>query len=377
MSGGQVDFKGKFGDALRSVRKAHGRLQVALANDIGVPDSYISKWENGSLFPTLGQLHAISKALALNDKEFEPLYFAWKREADAVPPAFMLRGQRPAELVEFVDQSIAFARQMRRSGQPRIAMTLCERDAGHIFDRIRELAWSPTHFHVLARLAELLVEQCKAGLDFLSRADVKRGAVADVLARLRIVEDACANEVTHFYAQLATEGATYVSGEVDEAFGQSMKLIEHQDAIPFAWQPEVLRATAINAGKVKNREALERIECLIQRLLDATSGKIGSGEEAFVLEGLARGWSNLDPERGHEIIERAWNARRSSKDSEGGSLLRHVQLVRSEAEIIAADRQGADATDAAKKIRDALRISEENGYDRYVDQFKRLLKDFT
>jgi transcriptional regulator with XRE-family HTH domain len=377
MSGVPLEFAGKFGDALRSARKSCGLLQIALANEIGVPDSYISKWENGSMYPSVGQLNAVRNALKLTDKEFEPLYFSWKREADAIPPAFMARGQRPAELVTFVDQSIGFARQMRRSGQPRMAMSLCERDVGYAYNRIKELRWSPMHLHVLARIAELLVEQCKAGLDFLSRADVRHGAVAEVLGRLRIIEEACANEVTHFYAELATEGTTYVGGDVGQAFGQSMKLIDNQDAIPVAWQPEVLRASAINAGKLENRDALERIEALIERLLDATSGRIGSGEQAFVLEGLARGWARLDPERGQETIERAWKARRDSSDAESGSLLRHVQLVRSEAEIAATDLEGADSASIAKKIRDGLRISEENGYDRYADQFKRLLKEFT
>jgi hypothetical protein len=328
------------------------------------------------LYPMLGQLHAIRKVLKLNEKDFEPLYFAWKREADAVAPAFIARRQRPLELIEFVHKSISFARQMRRSGQPRMAMILCERDASHVFDCVRELTWSSTHSVVLAHLAELLVEQCKAALDFLSRAHVRNGAIGDVLARLRLIEQACTNEVTHFYAELATEGATYVSGDVGEAFGQSMRLIEDQTTIPESWQSEVLRAAAINAGKVRNKEALARIESLIDRLLYATSGKMGGSEEAFVLEGLARGWSNLDPERGHEIIGRAWKARRVSTDMENGSQLRYVQLVRSEAEIIAADPKGADAAEATKKIWNALSISEQNGYDRYVDQFKRLLKQF-
>lgn len=156
-----------------------------------------------------------------------------------------------------------------------------------------------------------------------------------------------------------------------------MKLLEHQDAIPLVWRPEVLRASAINAGKVENREALERIESLIERLFDATSGNIGSGEQAFVLEGLARGWAKIDPERGKETIERAWKLRGAASDAESGSLLRHVQLVRSEAEIAATDPIGADSSAIAKKIRRALQISEENEYDRYADQFKHLLKKFT
>lgn len=376
MSGAHVDFVGRFGELLKRARETRRRRQIDLALDMRVDHTIISRWETGALYPLRGQLYELRKALALRDEQFDALYFAWKREADAVPPAFMMRGQRPAELVDFVDKSIAFAREMRRSGQPRLAMVLCERDAAYVFDRIRELAWSQMHIEVLAHLAELLVEQCKAGLDFLSRADVKNGAMGDVLARLRMIEGACANEATHFYAELATEGATYVQGDVDDAFGQSMRLIESQNIIPTAWRPEVLRAAAINAGKVRNKDALQRVERLIKQLLDATSGRLGAGEEAFVLEGLARGWSSLDPERGHEIIDSAWKARRASTDTESGSQLRHVQLVRSEAEIFAADCKGADVAEAARKIRSALAISESNGYDRYVDQFKRLLRQF-
>lgn len=113
MSGVPIEFAGKFGDALKSARKSRGLLQIALANEIGVPNSYVSKWENGSMYPNIGQLNAIRRALELTDRDFDPLYFSWKREADAIPPAFMVRDQRPDELVAFVNQSIEFARQMR------------------------------------------------------------------------------------------------------------------------------------------------------------------------------------------------------------------------------------------------------------------------
>jgi len=327
------------------------------------------------MYPTRGQLNAIRVALALTGDDFEKLYFSWKREADPIPTAFLIGCEKPEQLVAFLDKSIEFARQLRRSGQPRMAMNLCERDIDFAYSRIKELCWSAMHICVLTKIAELSLEQCKSGLDFLSRADVGGGALTVILRRLHVIESACSNEISHFYAELAAEGATYVAGDVRGAFKQSMKLVENQSAIPVPWKAEVLRATAINAGKLGNREALEYVANLIEHLFEAAGDRIASGEQAFVLEGLARGWAIIDPECAQVTIERAWKSRRASVDAESGSLLRYVQLIRSEAEIASVNREGSDVRGISMKVRDALRISEEHGYDRHADQFKVLLKD--
>jgi transcriptional regulator with XRE-family HTH domain len=371
------EFTSQFGTLLKAARKSRRRTQLEVALDLHVDHSVISRWENGTEYPKIAQVNSIKESLCLTEVEFEAIYFAWKREAEAVPAEFLNRGTRPLELIDFAEKSIGLAREMRKVGQPRLAILLCERDTRVLFDRIREQSWSRMHPEMLARVGELLVEQCKAGLDYLPRSEVRGGALQESLARLRIIEEACRTEITHFYAELANEGVTYVGGNVEAALGQSLDMVEHLESIPPVWRAEVLRAAAINAGKVRQRDSLARIEILIERLLAASRTSIGIGEEAFLLEGLARGWGSLDPEHGNMIITQAWAARDSTTGSESISQLRHVQLVRSEAEIISVDMEGADIPDTVKKIRNALGISMANHYDRYVDQLNDLLRRFS
>lgn len=371
------DLFSKFGALLKNFRGARKLRQLDLAVALPVDSTIVSKWENGLLFPTQAQLFSIRTELALKDEEFESLYFAWKREAQAVNAAFQFGGERLDALIDFLRTSITSVRHLRNSGQPHVAMMLCERDVTVALERIRSVTWSDLHLSALTHISELLVEQCKAGLDFLPRHSVRQGAVDGVLRALRDVHHACDGDATKFFIDLAKEGSTYVAGDVDAAFVQSMDLLNVDQIIPEAWRPEVLRAAAINAGKVGNRPALELVEQQIERLLDDINEDASNGHQAFLLEGLARGWSKLDPEKGTEIILSAFDIREKGSDSNTSSLLRHVQLVRTEAEIASADLTGVDKKALAKKIKEAIAISKQHGYDRYVGQLQDLLTLFS
>ncbi len=376
MDGSSAEFCGRFGALLRQYRRGCGLRQLDLATALPVDHTIISRWEGGVLFPTLGQLHTLAKALQLKGDEFESLYYSWKREAESVPIDFLPYSHRPDILIGSIETSINCARHLRKSGQPRMAMVLCERDVLQTLDRVRSIAWSSVHTEVLVKLSELLVEQCKAGLDFLPRKHVRSGALALALKNMQRIHNACQTELTMFFLELATEGSTYVGGDVSAAFVQSMTLLDNERQIPDAWRPELLRAAAINAGKIGNKDALKEVEHKIEDLLNKPVSSMADGEHAFVLEGLARGWSLLDPCKGTEVVDRAWNLRRSSTSAENNSKLRHVQLVRTEAEISAAYLEGADKVEIVRKIRTAIVTSKEQGYDRYLDQLQSLLCTF-
>ena len=369
------EFTSRFGALLRSMRKARRLTQLGLAMALPVDNSVISRWENGGDHPDRGQLERLRQRLTLTEEEFENLMFAWKREVERTPILFVGELSRPSGLVDFTDRSITFARSMRKAGQPHIALQLCERDAQVVFDRIREQSWSSEHPRMLARLSELLVEQCKAGLDFLPRPEVRQGALSRTVNRLKLFADVCKSSDTTFFSELAMEGVTYVGGDVDTAFGQSMQFLEQFHHVPAGWRPEVLRAAAINAGRLNDRKILEQVEMMIERLLDDLAAKSDNGEAAFILEGLARGWAGLDHERGIKIVERAWDSRRAATGVDGASKLRYVQLVRSEAEVISSDPASADVISLREKVREALNISRTLGYERYVSQLMELLEE--
>lgn len=366
-------FSSRFGKLLRLARRDRGFTQLALATEIGAHDTYVSRWEKGVLSPTLGQLHDVRKALALSDQVFESMYFAWLREQRPVPDGYRFRRQRLEDLIVSLETSIQAARQLRRAGRPQLAMELSNRDAILAFDRIRSVSWSNAHPVALTRAAALILEQCKSGLDFLSRPEVKNGAMTDAIAKLQHIAALCPSHFTQFVLDLAIEGTTYVGGDVAAAFLQSNDLLQRLDTVPKEWRYEVLRAAAINAGKLKERSALESASNQIDVLTEEAPE---TGDAAFVLEGLARGWSHVDPGRGSELIERAWKMRQASESVDRSSMLRHVQLVRSEAEIAHADPQSVNTSRLRSRLADAVKISRNNQYDRYVTQLEDLLKEY-
>lgn len=368
LSGFYDDFSG----LLRQHRLDAQRHQLQLAVEVGVDHSVVSRWENGHAYPTLAQLYEVGVALGLDEAQTIGLFMAWTRETGRMPLRFIPARERPEAMAEFLDESIDCARHLRKAGQPRKALSLSRRDAVLALDHVQKFPRSALHAHLLTKVSELLLEECKAALDFMPRAEVKSGALGAVLTNMWLISAECRTAESRFLFDLATEGVTYVGGDAELAFRQTIELVNLGSSIPAPWRSEVLRAAAINAGRGGERDILLSIQLLIDNLLK--TGDLPNGEKAFLLEGLGRSWATIEPARGLDIIEQAWSFRDHAPESEGRSLLRSVQLTRSEAEVVAAHRGVKNDGNIVLKIENAINVSRVHGYDRYVHQLNRWLQ---
>ena len=365
-----TDFRTRFGDMLRQLRRAANIRQLDLAVALNIHDSEVSRWEKCIKLPSLGNMEAIRKNLPMRPLDFEALYYAWFRETQKTPHALRLDTDRPDFLIDFLAGSIDMARDSRQTGNPRTAMRLSERDVIFCLGQLRKFTWGSAHDVVLALASELVLEYCKAGLDFLPGLTVKAGALNTAVRLQKVIAQESRTPTTLFLAKLSEEGATYVSGNVPLAFVQSRALLAWEWPVPLMWKIEVIRALAINAGKVGDRTALIEVDRLIADLRTRYDGEIGNADHIFLLEGVARGWGTVDPDKGIDILRSMEGLRQQSGG--GRSDLRSVQLIRTEAEIAVGSHRGEGRVALVEKIEAGVRLSQQNGYDRYVAQLRLL-----
>lgn len=366
-------FTAPFGVVLRQLRKERGLKQIELAVEVAVDHSLISRWETGGVLPTSKDVQHIAAVLGLTQDEAEELRYAWRRDHECLLPgevdAPVLRSAD--DWIESLQVSIDCVRALRKAGQPRMALMLGRRDARLAFDRLRAQSWTPGHSHALVELSELLLEECKAGLDYIPSEAVRGGELDRALKLQRLASQSTDSGTAEVFHLIAREGVTYVAGNIGEAHNLSISLLANHRIIPAEWLPEIVRACGINAGKLGDRSALERTEKELKSLIEERDD-LAAGTHAFILEGVARGWSTIEPHQAEKVIEQAWSVREKSADSEAHSSLRYVQLVRSQSEIVLVTRSREDLDGILGKINSALEISMREGYDKYIQELKRL-----
>jgi hypothetical protein len=254
-----------------------------------------------------------------------------------------------------------------------MAMLVSARDSQLAFQMLKRHRWTAEHRVALTKLSEVLLEQCKAGLDFLTREEVRQGMLKHVLQMHASINAICPGDSSVFL-DIAREGIAYVGGNVGDAKVIGESLIQSHQGIPPGWLPEVIRAMAINAGHLEDAEAIASAHDLLERLMQDRGEEFSGGTHVFVLEGFARGWAKIDPANGIDVLANAWELREKSQDLETDSKLRYVQLVRSQAELELSLKSAHNIDDTMRKISNALSISVAQGYDRYIQQLQKLAK---
>lgn len=348
--------------------------QIEVAVEVPVDHSLVSRWETGAVLPTRKDVDRICVVLALDEEQGEDLRYAWQRERnDAEADEDSTNG---IDWVEFLQISVESVRALRKSGQPRVALMLSRRDAIRGLDFIRSHPWRTGHGQALGFLSELLLEECKAGLDYLPKSIVRGGQLGQTLRAQAFAAKGATSANASLFHAIATEGVEYVSGNFGDAHELSRRLLTSHLEIPTEWVPEVVRACAINSGKVADAQTLSETEAAFNKLLDERSD-LPCGTQAFILEGFARGWAGVEPRRAIEVIERAWQTRSSSNDSEALSALRFVQLVRTQVEVQISLRDVGNSSDTLRSLEKAIEICRRNQYEKYTLQLETLAHQIT
>ena len=367
---GPAEFWEPFGAVLKRLRTARKLRQLDLATQMSVDHSLVSRWESSTVLPVARDLESLRNHLQLSDEDCTELQYAWRRERETLEHARFgsLVRSDANNWVESIRVSIDCVRALRYGGQPRMAMLLSGRDALSALDSLRGQAWGPSHEQALIELAELLLEECKAGLDYLPRSAVRNGRLERPLKIQEFIAAAVRNTRVRVLSRICREGTSYVAGNFGTAHEIGQSLLDSREHLPLEWVPEVVRACAINAGRLDDVEGLFRVDAMVSSGFLDENADLPAGTRAFVLEGLARGMVVADADRAVEILGESWQVRENALDAESVSKLRFVQLVRTQAEIEVILRSHGNREDTLDKISEAFIISKDEGYDRYVQQ---------
>ena len=166
------------------------------------------------------------------------------------------------------------------------------------------------------------------------------------------------------------EGSLYLVGDHSAAYGLSRTFAADSFLSP-AWQPELLRAAAINAGYVRDLDALRAVHTVIGRVT-ADRTDLGDVDRAFIFEGVARGQAAMGDHAAVATIERAEELIERSKTTSGYSAFRWVQVVRTKLRSLASVGSRPSRVDV-QLAHDALQSAERCGYARHRAEIASLL----
>ncbi len=316
-----------FGVALRELRKARKVRQLDLGLLLHLDHSSVSRLESGQQAPQPGDVERIANALALGDVEVARLRSAYETDV-------LRRHQIASEVLLGTDESLRLldeeateARQLRLAGRPQEAADLSARSARWIRLLARRTTSDRAQSHLLGELVRLLVEQCKSHLDYVLPADSWAVVSPQVEEQQRVAEYLQDARLLQL-ADMSREGALYLTGRYDDAYVLSRRFLQ-DGALDPAWQAELLRAAAVNAGYVGDDQGVRQIAGLTDRLLGNTD-ELGDIGTAFLLEGLARGQAAVGHPESIATIERAWGLIDRGRNQPNFSELRAVQLIRTQ-----------------------------------------------
>jgi transcriptional regulator with XRE-family HTH domain len=359
-----------FGELLQTFRRARRLRQVDLGRRLYLDHSTISRLEGGERLPTVQELDRIASALHLSDRERERLTAAFERDAREqlkLDSDVLLHSD---ECLFVAEGQLTDARRLRLLGRPQLAAAIAGRTAAWLRLMSHRSSRQATQDAILRALGDVLVEQCKSHLDYVlppEAGDVLSKSLAEQRRIVRHLSD----RRLDLLERMNREGTLYLLGNHTAAYELSRTFAEDASADP-VWQPELLRAAAINAGYVADRDGLHDTEVSIERVV-AERADLTDIDRAFMLEGLARGQAMIGESGAMATIGRAESLMDSSRTTSDYSAFRWVQVVRSKLRTLAALRV-RPSRDIEEAAQDALVTAERLGYPRHRGEIASLLE---
>lgn len=364
-----LDGREAFGELLRAFRKAKGIRQLDLGLLVHMDHSAISRLESSQAAPKQPDVDRLADALALPDKQRARLLAAYERDVlrrSRLGSDILLRSE---ESIQLARSGVAEVCQLRRAGTPQLAAAVAARSAAWIRLMARRTSNDRAQAILLATLVDMLAEQTKSYLDYLLPDQTWPLVARPIDEQRRIGEYLHDPRLLQLW-KMNREGALYLAGRYHEAHTLSREFLE-AGALDPAWQPELLRAAAINAGYVDDNDGLQQATEQVDQLLD--TGSLDDMDAAFLLEGLARGQAAMRQPTALTTIERAWTAVGNGQRHGEFSSLRSVQLIRTQ--LKATQALGIPATVQEERLgASGLAACTASGYTRHHHEISALLE---
>jgi transcriptional regulator with XRE-family HTH domain len=363
-----------FGGLLRKYRLAKRLNQLALGTRAVLDNTTISRLETGKQLPSPGDFERLATALNLSPRDRERLTFALQQDLlqrKSIPSELYL--QSSDELLFLTSEQVVSVQRLRLSGKPQLAAAEASRYAHWVRMFVKRSRSDTVREALLRTLADLLIEQSKSYWDYVFPSEVWQYATP-LIAEQQQIATLIKDPKLALLPDLSKEAALYLSGSVEQAQIVCGRLLVERSRLGDQWQPEVLRAAAINAGYLQDETGIVRIANTIGRVLEEM-GPSDPMVGTFLLEGLARGQGLVRNVKALETLERAWHFVEVGRQQGNYSSLKTVQLIRTQLKTLRAIGE----TDEAEYERLGLRgilLCDELGYARYRKEISDLLESY-
>ncbi|MFB8004940.1 helix-turn-helix domain-containing protein [Nocardia sp. NPDC056000] len=351
-----------FGQVLRQLRRTAGLNQHDLAVFIDREHTYISKLEGGKVHCAPDDVTLLADAVKADADDRAALYQSYENETGR-----SVLGIDGDEVSRNIDALVRSTQTLRLLGDPRLAYELATTQFDPIMRVLRSgQALTSRGSPIFPLVCELVLEQTKSALDFMTRPQVVNGSLNRGLGIQRQLSDLTADSTATVAAHLSCEAVLYASGDIHRAHEVGLELIQDFPDYSPIWASEVLRSVAINAGLIGDARALN-----VARQRFSTSRGLFTAEQAsFILEGLARGGVHINPARARADID---EARDLYQRVSLVPPIRMVQLARAQAlSDLSSDRRSI--SDASRiELEQALATSRAKRYLKYDKEIERFL----
>lgn len=313
------------GNLLRTYRISRRLRQQDLGARVYLDHSVISRIESGARVPEPVTLVRIAEALQLRESERKLLFTAYERE---IQQRWKLEADvslRSEEVLDVANGHLTQVRQLRLCGQPQPAAAVASGSADWLRLVARRASRDIVRAFLLEALADAIAEECQCYLDYLRSEEAEMhlsGPRQELASIARMLSDRRV-DLLH---SMVVEGSFYLAGRYPDAIQVAGRFLDQTDLDP-VWQPELLRAVAIDAAYLTDNDLLDVVESHIARVL-STREDLSDLDRSLLLEGVAQGQAAVGLHTALSSIERAWEHMSAAEGRDDFSALRAVQLTR-------------------------------------------------
>jgi transcriptional regulator with XRE-family HTH domain len=355
----------EFGEQiLIPARKKTKLTQKEISKRLGLNQSEVSRIERGITKPkdhfTIIAICEIYKLNPQEKNQFLQLCSGIEQSIDASTKDL---------LNDLLQNQIGYIAKLNRSGYPNAAI----QHSANLRDWLNNYSYSKHLINdtIKEKLLHLLLEESAAWWDITLPNQVDSHTHFLISEMEHITQTInTENKTAGYFTKINKGFHSYIKGDYNNAyvyFGG----IKKDDISDNLWQFEVLRASFIIAGKLRMLKLLHRYEKLTDDYLKKHS--ISDLNKGYLLEGLARGFIDINPRKSLKIFQKASGYIEQAKKDSSFLKIRYIQFVRSYIPLLRSMNEFNEKY-ANQLATTAIKEASCHGFIRHRDEILKLLK---
>lgn len=344
-------------------RKQQGLTQKDVSKKLDLNQSEISRIERGLVRPK--DMATIQAVCNLYD-----LTLAEKQKYFSLTTGISQEKNLIDTMTSLLNEQTNFIAQLNRSGHPKTAIEHCK----HLRNWVESLiSFSEyNNKNLLGSILHLLLEESAAWWDIVppKKLDLKTVPLLNKMSLLANSLKKVGDGDSYLYIHINKGFHEYVKGHYKNAQDYFNKVLENPLIKNHPWEIEIIRASAVIAGKLKDISALRTYEQIIEKQVSKSKNP---AHKEYLLEGLGSGYSEIDNRKALALYNKAWEYMRQASLQQEFLMIRKIQLTRSYVYLL---KNLLVKREALKRIAEsALNEANKAGFVRHQKQILDIIKN--